>query len=290
MATPQELQAQMVVINTELAALREARTNTTTQEVGRVSVKNVPFLTEQPDLYFMQIEAQFRTSNVTIDQTKYDIAISLFEPKHLSKISDFLRDTPATGKYDAFKARILQEFTDSDQKKLRKLIEGIELGDDKPSQLLKKMKDLAGTAINDDGIKTMFVQRLPEMIRPVISIAEGDSTVLAKQADKMMEMAQFTAISTVSAKPTISVVNRNDPLQLEIAALRTRIAELETSRGRSRDRSNDRQRSRSKSNSRADNKTSDKVCFYHIRFGEEARKCAKPCYFARATAEKQSEN
>lgn len=277
---------QLNVVNTELARLRNEQQARAVEgnprhEIGRVAMKNVPFLVDHPDLYFMQIEAQFRTANISVDQTKFDHAIALFDPKHLSKISDFLRDPPRTGKYDAFKARILTEFTDSDQKKLRKLIEGIELGDDKPSQLLKKMKDLAGTAITDDAIKTLFVSRLPETVRGIIAIAEGNSAVWAKQADKMMETAQFTSVSAVSAKPT---ANNSGDLHNEIAALRKEIAELKTSRGRSFSRS--KQRDRSNSNARP--KSTNKVCYYHTKFGEEARKCAEPCYFA-ATA-KKSEN
>lgn len=294
MSTEAELKQQLDAAKSEIEQLRGDRNNMQRNEIARVSVKNVPFLAEQPDLYFIQIEAQFRTAGVSVDQTKFDIAISLFDPKHLSKISDFLRDPPTEGKYDAFKARILHEFTDSDQKKLRKLIEGIELGDDKPSQLLKKMKDLAGNSLTDDAIKTLFVQRLPETVRGIISIAEGNSTVWAKQADKMMETAQFSTISTISAKPNISEVNESNPMRLEIAALRKRIAELETTSGQNNNRNrynnNGRQRGRSRSNARKDTKNNNKVCYYHIKFGEKARKCAEPCCFAHVANKKPSEN
>lgn len=290
MSNTDELQQRLEAANHELEQLRN---NTQRNEIARVNVKNVPFLAEQPDLYFMQIEAQFRTAGVSVDQTKYDIAISLFEPKHLGKISDFLRAPPTINIYNAFKARILQEFTDSDQKKLRKLLEGIELGDDKPSQLLKKMKDLAGASLTDEAIKTLFVQRLPETVRGIISIAEGDSTVWAKQADKMMETAQFSTVSTVSAKPTVSAVNQGNPMQIEIAALCKRIAELESTRGRNndhkKDNKNGQQRDRSQSGSRKEKDKNNKVCYYHIKFGEEARKCAEPCCFAKLV-KKPSEN
>lgn len=293
-----EANAQLTATNAEVNRLRaEQQTfgnnnaGQRTNEIARVSVKSVPFLADHPDLYFIQIEAQFRSAGITVDQTKYDHAISLFDPKHLSKISDFLRNPPAADRYTAFKARILQEFTDSDQKKLRRLIEGIELGDDKPSQLLKKMKDLAGTALTDDAIKTLFVQRLPETVRGIISIAEGDSTVWAKQADKMMEAAQLTAVSAIATKPSTTASDPSNTLHAEIAELRKQITEMKTNdRGRSRSSGNsNKRRDQSKSSTRPDNK-SNKVCYFHVKFGKDARKCAEPCCFADIAASMKAEN
>jgi hypothetical protein len=37
----------------------------------------------------------------------------------------------------------------------------LELGDKKPSQLLREMRMLAGTQVKDDFLKTIFIQRLP---------------------------------------------------------------------------------------------------------------------------------
>lgn len=150
------------------------------------------------------------------------------------------------------------------------------------------MKDLAGNALTDDAIKTLFVQRLPEAVRGIISIAEGDSAVWAKQADKMMETAQFS---------TISQVNKGDSEKSEIALLRKEIEKLKTSRGRSENRNDNRngtnQRNRSKSSSRPDAKSMHQVCFYHFRYGNKARKCNDLCAHAKKAEDKsevESEN
>lgn len=131
-------------------------------EIARVAIKVVPFLKDEPDLYFIQLEAQFSNALITNDQTKYNHAIANFDPKFLQKVTDLLRNPPAANKYAAFKARILKEFSDSQERKLHRLIQDSVLGDDKPSQLLERMKDLAGNAINDDAIKSLWIQRLPE--------------------------------------------------------------------------------------------------------------------------------
>lgn len=268
-----DLQQRLDETTAELDRLKASITLGTQRgtEIGRVSVKNVPFFRDDPNLYFIQIEAQFQNAGITVDQTKYNHVIAQFEPKYLSKVSDLLRDPPATGKYDELKKRILNEFTDSDQKKLKKLIEGIELGDDKPTHLLKRMKDLAGSALSDDAIKTLFVQRLPETVRGIISIAEGDSTVWAKQADKMMETTHFS---------NIAAVGPNDKFQTEIELLRKQVASLQTSRGRNHSRTNSKSRNNSKSKPPGDKNKTHQVCFYHFRFGEKARNCKEPCDYA----------
>lgn len=267
----QQLQAQQQAQQQQLQAQQQLQD----REVSRVSVKPVPFLKDEPDLYFIQLEAQFRNAKITVDQTKYDHAISQFDPKHLQMVTDLLRAPPDTDKYDTFKQRILKEFSDSQQSKLNRLIQEIRLGDDKPSQLLKRMKDLAGNSITDDALKSLWLQRLPESIRAVISIGDGDSTQWAKQADKMMEVTNLPSISAVS-----------NPLQDEIAALRKEIAELKTHRGRSMSRSDgDKERPRARSKS----KQKYPFCFYHLRFGSKARKCNEPCEFTKKS-QPDSEN
>lgn len=235
-------------------------------EIARVAIKVVPFLKDEPDLYFIQLEAQFSNALITNDQTKYNHAIANFDPKFLQKVTDLLRNPPAASKYAAFKARILKEFSDSQERKLHRLIQDCVLGDDKPSQLLKRMKDLAGNAINDDAIKSLWIQRLPESVRAVISIAPGDSDQWAQLADKMMEVSNFPTVAAVS-----------NPWKEEIASLRKEIAELkEYHKSRSEKKTDDdKKRSRSKSKPKSKNG----FCKYHHRFGSDARNCIDPCAF-----------
>lgn len=56
------------------------------------------------------------------------------------------------------------------------------------------MTDLAGNAITDDVLKSLWIERLPESVRAVVSIAEGDSEQWARQADKMMKSTVFQTL------------------------------------------------------------------------------------------------
>lgn len=239
------------------------------REVSRIGIKPPTFCQDQPDLYFIQMESQFAVAGITVDQTKYHHVISSLEAKYLLHIGDIIRNPPVNGKYEAVKKALIDEFTDSDQKKVRKLIKEIELGDLKPSQLLKRMKDLANGKIDDDVLKQLWIERLPESIRSVITIVDGDTTKMALQADKMIEVQQFSNVSAVQS---------SNPLQAEIESLRKEIAALKARNSEpQKEQQHTRNRSRSKS------KVRFPFCRYHYRFGDKAKKCVEPCQYKKLT-------
>ena len=71
--------------------------------------------------------------------------------------TDILANPPAEHKYETIKNKIIAEFTDSQERQIRKLINELELGDKKPSQLLRQMKTLAARQITDDVLKTLWL-------------------------------------------------------------------------------------------------------------------------------------
>lgn len=239
------------------------------REVFRVGVKPPTFCKEQPDIYFIQMESQFAVAGITRDDTMYHHVISSLEPHFLLQVADIIRNPPTDNKYIAVKTALIAEYTDSDHRKLKKLIKEIELGDLKPSQLLKRMKDLAGNKISDDALKSLWMERLPETVRSVITIVDGNSTQMALQADKIMEVQNY---------PTIASVQQDSTLRAEIDELRSQLQQMRSSNHYERGRSNDhnqQQRNRSKSKS----KVRFPFCKFHYRFGDKARKCVEPCQY-----------
>lgn len=138
--------------------------------------------------------------------------------------------------------------------------------------------------MNDDAIKTIWLDRLPESVRAVVSIAEGDLDRCAQQADKMMEIGNYSSVSSVQFQQSKSNSQPNEitALKQTIEALRREISEIKTSgsnnqRGRSQTPARDnKQQNRTRSQSQIKKYP---VCFYHHRYGADAKKCAKPCNF-----------
>ncbi len=173
----------------------------------------------------------------------------------------------------------------SEQRKLQMLFTAEELGDRKPTQLLRGMRQLLGDrpGLTDDSfLRELFLQRLPPNVRMVLA-STPDGTGLEQQADladKVMEVvAPPTAIASVSTPP---------PLATEVDQLREQVSRLSKlvhnlSRTRSSSRSSNRP-SRRPSTPPADSaETSDSpddqetLCWYHRKFSSQAKRCRSPC-------------
>ncbi|CAB0040860.1 unnamed protein product [Trichogramma brassicae] len=102
------------------------------------------FWRSDPDLWFLQVEAQFNIHQVTSDSTRFNMILTVLDPETISEVSDIICAPPAQDKYTTLKDAIVARLTDSPDTQLHKLLGTIELGDKKPSQLLLQMRTLAG--------------------------------------------------------------------------------------------------------------------------------------------------
>ena len=87
-------------------------------------------------------------------------------------------------------AAVIQRTSVSDEKRLQQLLTSCDLGDKKPSQLLRYMEHLAGPYKLDEALlKQKWLQRLPRNVRQILSITGNlvNLVDLADMADKMLE-------------------------------------------------------------------------------------------------------
>lgn len=114
------------------------------------NIKIPPFWRDEPDIWFIQIEASFSIAKITKDEIKYHLLIANLDTSVLPFIADILRNPPNTHKYEALKNRILALFGQSNEVKIRRLLKGQLLGDQKPSHFLQHLKNLAGNVSTND--------------------------------------------------------------------------------------------------------------------------------------------
>ena len=81
----------------------------------------------------------------------YDASI---ESEILSQVSDVILNPPETEEYTTLKRCLLERFADSEEQRLKKLITDLDLGDKRPSHLLREMKELAGPHVNEGMVKS----------------------------------------------------------------------------------------------------------------------------------------
>ena len=247
------------------------------EEPARVeayAIKIPPFWPSDPQVWFGQVEAQFATRGITSQRTMFHYVVGSLSQEIATEIRDLIIRPPEEQPYDVLKEKLIARTAESEQRRLRKLLTAEEFGDLKPTQLLRRMELLLGDkAATTDGalIKELFLQRLPTNVRMVLAAASERSTLeeLATQADRIME-AVTPSIASVSAPPPAT--SEIGQLREAIASLQEQFSVFQAATGPRRRRSRSRNRGRSRSPSQTT------VCWYHRRFGEQARKCTPPCF------------
>lgn len=249
-----------------------------TGDIQRVTLKIPPFWYDSPEIWFAQIEAQFTISSTTTDISKFNTVVGAIESKILTQVSDAVLKPPAQGKYENLKQQIIARFADTEHKKMSKLLSDMALGDKKPSHLLNEMRRLGGDNINEDFLKTLWLQNLPSHARAILSTSNADLTNLSALADKILEVADASQVNNINSQSTSNTSSTsNTVLERSICKLIQTLEQFNNRKGRSRTRSASRQRSSTPAGNTT--KKAYDTCWYHHRFGEEAKKCVKPCNF-----------
>ncbi|UYV77645.1 hypothetical protein LAZ67_15001806, partial [Cordylochernes scorpioides] len=221
-----------VVSNLNLRKMETENKPSDTSEICKVSVKIPPFWVENPEIWFFQVEAQFKIGGIIQEDTKFNYLISQLEPKYIENIWDII-NSKSDNKYSECKSRLLELFRESEGLRIKKLISGIELGDLKPSQLLQKLRSLATPDISDNLIKNVWLDKLPTSIENILIVSDEDISKLAIMADKINEINSSKEIydAEVPSSSTDRLIAKLEDLERQVSELR-----LDRSRSRSKNR------------------------------------------------------
>ncbi|GFW65381.1 transposon Tf2-8 polyprotein [Trichonephila clavipes] len=256
-----------------------------TVEVARIALRLPPFWKSNVRLWIAQCDYAFTFS----DDTKYSALVANLDAETLSYVSDIVLSPPNSDKYHTLSQRLITQFSDSDTQKIKKLLTDLQLGDEKPSHLLRKMKELSNGQLQDDFLQSLWLQRMPPHIQTVLSASSEPLDKLAIIADKVSEVVG--ASSTICAAKTVPPPSQSsscsaqptmDSLGRQLQELSLQVAELTRERNSSRHQRYSSDRRRSHSRSRSVNRGSG-ICYYHRRYKEQARKCVSPCAFVQKT-------
>lgn len=255
------------------------------------SLKIPPFWSNRPDLWFLQIETQFRLKGITSSNTKYDYLISSLPADSMEIVADFLTNPTREGdKFENIKKLLIARCRDTEERRLDALLNRVELGDLKPSELFRQMESLAGgnSLINVPLLKKLWLNKLPQAIQPCVIAIESTHSQeeIFKIADRIYDATDRSRISAITNDP------KQDDLKTLIINLTDRIKNLEARPSRSSNRSTSGRSnslSRSKSNSRA-NRNTNELCWYHKRFDANAQKCQPGCTYSTKSKPSTSKN
>ncbi len=268
----------------------ETTTHNDDQHQTVSTFKAPTFTPHDPALWFTILEISFRASRITSSLKKMSHALTLLPHDVLSNLSDVVEsasnsDTP----YEDLKKALTTRLQSSLTARLQELLSTEQLGNEKPTDLLRRMKKLVGNTNHIDVklLTHLFYQRLPPSIqRNMFTVKEKlPLDDLAQLADEFMD--------TIPTEPTVNNITSpsNDIQELknlttalihQVSELSVSIANIKKNSARSVSPAHRRSRSRynHSANSNNHNANSNGQCFYHNKFGSEAYNCQKPCTYS----------
>lgn len=222
------------------------------------------------DAWIQQMEYWFLASGITDEMTQCASILSHIDQNVFTQINDEVIATPIPGKYQFVRQKLSTHYADSEQRNLNRLLSEMPLGDKKPSELYFEMKNVAGNVLGDIALKSLWAQRLPEAARPVIAASGGPATEFTKVADKIVDALNAGNVNSITATPIDDLTE----LHKQIFELRQQLKNL-PSRSRSHSRGSYKQRRSSSSANKTNGNNDD--CWFHQKYGINARKCRSPC-------------
>nr|VZI32041.1 unnamed protein product [Spirometra erinaceieuropaei] len=179
-------------------------------------------------LWLRTVESRFALRRITREDTKFHYVVAALPMDIATDLRDIIDCPPTEAPYTALKEALISRISLSTQKRLQRLISEEDLGDRKPTQLLRRLEQLAdGQKLDATMFKQLFLQRLPPSVQAILAPNIPSSTVqmLAETADRILEYYQPPVTVNVTSRsttaPTIEdVVKRLDALTLEVSQLR----------------------------------------------------------------------
>lgn len=208
--------------------------------IETVALKLPTFWNSCPSAWFVQTEAQFALRGITADDTKYYHVVSALDAATAARALPVISSPPPNGKYDNLKSFLTGVFELSETEKAATLLDMKDLGDNKPTEIMDKMLVLLGDHKPCFLFRHIFLRLLPESIRAPLANSPNitDYRALAKEADNLYN-------SLTSSMRVCSTTQSTD--QLQSMSIPANLPEV------------------------------DAICWYHQKFGSNARRCTIPC-------------
>ena len=159
------------------AATQAIATGHGVTDIAAVALKLPSFWSADPQVWFAQVESQFFTRKITNQDTKFHHIVACLPPEVAVDIRDLIINKPPDNAYDELKNTLIKRTTASRTKRLQQLLSAEELGDRKPSQLLRRFEQLLdGTSSDHPLIREVFLERLPGNVRQIFAISKARIT------------------------------------------------------------------------------------------------------------------
>ena len=248
-------------------------TSVVTSEVNAVTVKLPDFYENDPEMWFVRAECQFRTKRIVDDTTKFDHIVQSLSEKVARRVRKLVLYPPATDKVTALKAALMTAYGRSQLEKDTALL-SMKMSNLKPSEVIARAE-----ALNSD-LETFFrafilSQFLPEVKTAIANMEFATLVEMGVAADKALEASKTTpqAVNAIVTELQDEFDEEDTSQGFEVNA----VGRGGGARDRGRQAAG---RGRGQPGQKAGK---GKTCFYHDKHGLGAFKCdGAPCPFSSA--------
>lgn len=253
------------------------------KEIGAVFRFNRPIFDGDAEIWFYQLEAEFAVCKVSTED-KFRLAVASLPTSVIRKCAaDLVKNPPRYNAYMEFKSAVLAFYAISDETRLEKFLHNNSQDIKKPSELYRSLLDTAGNLASADLIRRVWLNRLNDDIKfQLIGREKEELTEILKLADRLYESRTKSSQICETTSSSSDLMNeRIGNLEKQISAFMSRydqqISDRHHPRARTPSHSRDfRHRSATPSRSRHV-VTEDGKCWYHRKFGDQAKFCRLPC-------------
>lgn len=209
---------------------------------------------------------------------------------------DIIANAPTERAYERLKSELIRRLAASQEDRIRQVLTQEDIGDRKPSQYLRHLRSKVDVGtIPDNLLRTLWSSRLPQQVKAVIaSQNEMSLDAVADLADRVFDaIMPTTQVSAVDLPRGVAAVNPTvtradyDALAAKVDFLCAQISCLMSQSNKNRYRGRSRRRDRSQSASQSASENNQNICWYHSRYGDQARKCITPCNYPNGGGNRQ---
>ena len=156
------------------------------------TIRLADFWDSNPEAWLAFAESQFRRPAIKSELVKFDAVVEKLPLSLITKLTPLIAKPPKEEPYAKLCSELIKLASLSDREKYQTLMQSLEIGDSKPSDLYQRMKQLLSDENPDTFFfRQMFLQKLPPVIQQIIAvISSPDAPMdqLVEKADKAYEI------------------------------------------------------------------------------------------------------
>jgi len=137
---------------------------TDVRKLNRLDIKMPEFLQSDPKIWFSILD-KTKENGIINDIGKFIYALTVIGPKFYNEIKDIILNLPENKSYETLKFYLIKRVCSSQEEKTRRLLNLEEIVDRKPSKFLTHFRNLASNAVNNDFLRTIWINRLSNYLR-----------------------------------------------------------------------------------------------------------------------------